>query len=149
MNTLNKYFKLIFIIALISLVIFSTLYIHFILIGKVYININDNNKEIVTEMLESNNISPKNQIKKLGKMQGLGEWHLYFEYIDYNEESIILNDGEARDLYKYIGKNGYLGGTYGLITQYALKICIIIILIYIFYVVCHSINKKTNNIIEK
>lgn len=155
----NKCFNIIFIILLICLFISIPFIIAYsFLSGKIYLSVSDKNRNQIITMLESENILNSsevminNDIVRIGKMQGLGDWYLYIKYDNGEEKSVILNDGELRDLYQYIDSNGSFGGTLGILTEIFINLSIISIIfipIYITFKICYFINRITEKEIQK
>ncbi len=156
----NKYFNILFIISLIFIftsIILVVAYSFFS--GRIYLTVNDKNRATILEMLkESEHISNSseviinNDVVRIGKRQGLGDWYLYIKYDNGKEETRILDDGEFRDLYEYIGSNGSYGGMLGILTEASIKISIISIIfipIYITFKICYVINRITEKQIQK
>lgn len=133
MEKSNKIFKCIFIIAVILIPICVVIMIYFSFMGRTYLNINKKNEQEIMELLENEKIQTSGKLKTIGKKQGLGDWILYLKYYDGNKDEEVLNDGEARELYTYIGENGYCGGIKGKIVNVLLQLSIGIILLYILY----------------
>ena len=110
MNRFNKSFKAIFVIAIILIPICTVLSFLYALKGQYYLNVNKQNEDYIVKMLEEDNdISKDKTIRKIGNMQGLGDWVLYLEYTDGSKEEDILDDGDLHELYMYIKQNGKLG----------------------------------------
>lgn len=103
-------------------------------------------------IVNSSEIIINNDIVRIGKMQGLGDWYLYIKYDNEEEKSVILSDGELRELYQYIDNKGSLGGTLGVLTEIFIKLSIISIIfipIYITFKICYYINMITEKQIQK
>lgn len=150
MEKFNNYFKNIFIIALILIPICIFMSFIYALKGRYYLNINNQNKAYIMKMLvEDEDISTDKEIKRIGNMQGLGEWILYVEYSDGSKAEDILRDGDLHDLYMYIKQNGKLGGTNAIIVHYIFILSVGVVTIYTLYKICICINKKTDKLIEK
>lgn len=156
----NKCLNIIFIISLICICI-SIIFIiaYSFLSGKIYLSVSDKNRNQIIKMLEesesivnSSEIIINNDIVRIGKMQGLGDWYLYIKYDNEEEKSVILSDGELRELYQYIDNKGSLGGTLGVLTEIFIKLSIISIIfipIYITFKICYYINMITEKQIQK
>lgn len=150
MNSLNKNFKIAFIIALILIPICIFLSFIYALKGQYYLNVNKQNEDYIVKMLEEDNdISKDKKIRKIGNMQGLGDWELYIEYTDGSKEEDTLDDGDLHELYMYIKQNGKLGGTKKTIVDYTFITSVGIVVLYGIYKIGMHINKKTDEIIEK
>ena len=150
MDRFNKNFKTIFIIAIILIPICIVLSFLYALKGQYYLNINKQNEDYIVKMLEEDNdISKDKKIRKIGNMQGLGDWVLYLEYTDGSKEEDILDDGDLHELYMYIKQNGKLGGTKATIVHYTFIASVGIVILYSIYKICMHINKKTDEIIDK
>lgn len=149
MNGLNKNFKIAFIIALILIPICIFLSFIYALKGQYYLKVNRKNEDYIVKMLEEDNdISKDKKIRKIGNMQGLGDWVLYLEYTDGSKEEDILNDGDLHELYMYIKQNGKLGGTKATIVHYTFMASVGIVILYFIYKICIHVNKKTDEIIK-
>ena len=150
MNSLNKNFKIAFIIALILIPICIFLSFIYALKGQYYLNVNKQNEDYIVKMLEEDNdISKDKKIRKIGNMQGLGDWELYIEYTDGSKEEDTLDDGDLHELYMYIKQNGKIGGTKKTIVDYTFITSVGIVVLYGIYKIGMHINKKTDEIIEK
>ncbi len=150
MDRFNKNFKTIFIIAIILIPICIVLSFLYALKGQYYLNINKQNEDYIVKMLEEDNdISKDKKIRKIGNMQGLGDWVLYLEYTDGSKEEDILDDGDLHELYMYIKQNGKLGETKATIVHYTFIASVGIVILYSIYKICMHINKKTDEIIDK
>lgn len=155
----NKYFNIFFIISLICIFISIILILAYSFFSrKIYLTVTDKNRTTIMNMLEKNDIvnsseiTINNDIVRIGKMQGLGDWYLYIKYNNGKEESIILDDRDSEDLYEYIGSNGSLGGTLGILTKISITIsifAIIFIPIYVTFKICYAINRITEKKIQK
>lgn len=152
---INKYFNIFFIISLISIFTSIVLVVaySFFSAGRVYVTVNDKNRESILKMLKKfeSEVIINNDIVRIGKMQGLGDWYLYIKYDNGEEKAILLDDGNFRDLYKYIGSNGSYGGILGILTETSIKISIISIFfmpIYITFKICYVINRTTERQIQ-
>lgn len=149
MNSLNKYFKIAFIIALILIPICIFLSFIYALKGQYYLNVNKQNEDYIVKMLEEDNdISKDKKIRKIGNMQGLGDWELYIEYTDGSKEEDTLDDGDLHELYMYIKQNGKLGGTKKTIVDYTFITSVGIVVLYGIYKIGMHINKKTDEQIK-
>ncbi len=152
----NKYFNIFFVISLICIFISSVLIVYSSLFGKMYLAVNNKNRDTIIKMLEeseeiskSSEIIINDDIVRIGKMQGLGDWYLYIKYNNGEEKNIILDDGELGELYEYIGSNG---STLGILTNFLKTtsiIAIIFIPIYITFKICYAINRTTERIIQQ
>ena len=150
MDRFNKNFKTIFIIAIILIPICIVLSFLYALKGQYYLNINKQNEDYIVKMLEEDNdISKDKKIRKIGNIQGLGDWVLYLEDTDGSKEEDILDDGDLHELYMYIKQNGKLGGTKATIVHYTFIASVGIVILYSIYKICMHINKKTDEIIDK
>ena len=149
MNSLNKNFKIAFIIALILIPICIFLSFIYALKGQYYLKVNSKNEDYIVKMLEEDNdISKDKKIRKIGNMQGLGDWELYIEYTDGSKEEDTLDDGDLHELYMYIKQNGKLGGTKAMIVKYTFIASVGIVILYFIYKICIHVNKKTDEIIK-
>lgn len=149
MNSLNKNFKIAFIIALILIPICILLSFIYALKGQYYLNVNKQNEDYIVKMLEEDNdISKDKKIRKIGNMQGLGDWELYIEYTDGSKEEDTLDDGDLHELYMYIKQNGKLGGTKKTIVDYTFITSVGIVVLYGIYKIGMHINKKTDEQIK-
>lgn len=159
MKKVNKYFNIFFILSLICIFISIILILAYLFFsGKIYLAITDKNRDTIMNMLEKNGIvnsseiTINNDIVRIGKRQGLGDWYLYIKYNNGEEKSIILDDRDSEDLYKYIGSNGRYGGTLGILTEISITISIIAIIfipIYVTFKICYAINRITEKEIQK
>ncbi len=104
-----KYYKVIFISALVVFVLCAILCIGFALKGEVFLNINENNREIILEKCEMNSIIIEEGISRIGCKQGLGDWYLFLGYENGVVHKQLLNDTVAIDLQTYIRENGQVG----------------------------------------
>ena len=153
----NKCFNVSFIISLICIFISIVLIIAYLFFsGKIYLAVNNKNRDTIIKMLEesenilkSSEVIINDNIVRIGEMQGLGDWYLYIKYDNGEEKTIILDDGELRELYKYISSNGSYGGTLGILTNFLITISIIFIPIYITFKICYAINRTTERKIQK
>lgn len=148
MKNFNKYFKYVFIVSILLIPICITILIYYAFTGKTYLNVNRKNEQEIIKLLENEEIKINGKLKKIGKMQGLGDWYLYLEYYNGSKDEELLDDSEAVELYSYISSNGYCGGNKGKIATYLLKSSFIIIPIYITYMICYKIKMKTDEAIE-
>lgn len=150
MKKTNRYFKILFIIAIILIPICFCIYFQYALIGKKYVKVNNQNENEILKMLEeSNSIQIKGKIKEIGNMQGLGDWYLYIRYEDGSQEEEIFDDGDSFELYQYIKHNGILAGTKGMIVKYTLYTSVGIVIVYLLYKISMHINKKTDEITKR
>lgn len=159
MQKVNKYFNIFFILLLICIFISIILILAYsIFSGKIYVAVTDKNRDTIMNMLEKNGIvnsseiTINNEIVRIGKRQGLGDWYLYIKYNNGEEKSIILDDWDSEDLYKYIGSNGRYGETLGILTEISITISIIAIIfipIYVTFKICYAINRITEKEIQK
>ena len=148
MKNFNKYFKYVFIVSIFLISFCITILIYYAFLGKIYLNVNKKNEQEIIKLLENEEIKINGKLKKIGKMQGLGDWYLYLEYYNGSKDEELLDDSEAVELYSYISSNGYCGGNKGKIATYLLKSSFIIIPIYITYMICYKIKMKTDEAIE-
>lgn len=107
-----------------------------------YVNINDNNKEYVYELLEDLNMSTDDNIKRIGYKQGLGDWYLYIDYEHISDSETIISDDE-QELYDYIKENKTRDrDDYFFIFVF---IMMILFIVYdVFYIIIRIIQKSTN-----
>lgn len=138
MEKLLKYFKYISMIASISFLVCLILYLGYGLKGEVFLKVDNDNKNLISEMCEIQNISLNGELTQIGCKQGLGDWYLYLEYKDGSSDESLLNDTVGADLRTYIRENGQVGGTRGLIVKSLMKISISIVGIY---TVCSVVNR--------
>ena len=149
MNSLNKNFKIAFVIALILIPICIFLSFIYALKGQYYLKVTSKNEDYIVKMLgENQDISTDKKINKIGNMQGLGDWELYIEYADGSKEEDTLDDGDLHELYMYIKQNGKLGGTKKTIVDYTFITSVGIVILYSIYKICKHVNKKTDEIIK-
>ena len=87
-------------------------------------------------------IKEENKLKRIGYMQGLGEWILYLDYKDGTKDEIVLKDHEAHDLYMYIKQNGSIAGTKGKVAKYTLILSISVIIIDKVLLIINKNRKK-------
>lgn len=147
---INKYLNVFFIIAILSILIsLAIIVVYSFLSRKLYVSVNDKNKNIIIEMLNNEGIINASNVTRIGEMQGLGDWYLYLEYDTGEEKSIILDDGDSRQLQKYIKNNGKPKETIVEIASRILILSLIYIPIYITYKICYTINKITEKSIQK
>lgn len=107
-----------------------------------YVNINDNNKEYVYDLLEDLNMSTDDNIKRIGYKQGLGDWYLYIDYEHISDSETIIGDDE-QELYDYIKENKVRDrDDYFFVFVF---IMMILFIVYdIFYIIIRIIQKSTN-----
>ena len=149
MNSLNKNFKIAFVIALILIPICIFLSFIYALKGQYYLKVTSKNEDYIVKMLgENQDISTDKKINKIGNMQGLGDWELYIEYADGSKEEDTLDDGDLHELYMHIKQNGKLGGTKKTIVDYTFITSVGIVILYSIYKICMHVNKKTDEIIK-
>lgn len=142
--------KKILIIALILIPICIFLNFIYALKGRYYLNVNSQNEAYIINMLRENeDIIINKKIKRIGNMQGLGDWELYIEYSDGSKVEDTLRDGDLHELYMYIKQNGKLGGIKATIVQYTFIVSVGVVILYTLYKICIYINKKTDKIIEE
>lgn len=140
MKKIEKYFSTIYILGVFLIPICIVLLIYYTFVGKSYYNINSKNEETILMLLSQvTEIKEENKLKRIGYMQGLGEWILYLDYKDGMKDEIVLKDHEAHDLYMYIKQNGTIAGTKGKIVIYTLILSILVIVVDKFLLI---INKK-------
>lgn len=140
MKKIEKYFSIIYILGVFLIPICIVLLIYYTFVGKSYYNINSKNEETILMLLSQvTEIKEENKLKRIGYMQGLGEWILYLDYKDGMKDEIVLKDHEAHDLYMYIKQNGTIAGTKGKIVIYTLILSILVIVVDKFLLI---INKK-------
>ena len=150
MEKFNKYSKKLFIIAIILIPICGVLTFLYYFRGRTYLKVNSKNEDTIIKMIEEDDtIKIKGKIKEIGNMQGLGEWLLFFKYVDGSEEEEIVDDGDLYDLYKYIKQNGSIEGTKGMIVKYTFYTSVGIVIIYGLYKICVYMNKMTDEQIKK
>ena len=108
-----------------------------------YLNITENNKEYVYELLEDLNMSTNDNIKRVGYKQGLGDWYLYIDYEHITDSETIIGDDEGQELYDYIKENNVSD-----IDDYFLVFVFIMMILFIvydiFYIIIRIIQKSTN-----
>ncbi|MBR2289224.1 MAG: hypothetical protein IJ867_01030 [Clostridia bacterium] len=151
----DNFFKIVCVICLLMIPVCIGLLIYYSFTSKVYLKINRHNYSEIIEMIRANeNIQVKGDITEIGYRQGLGDWILSIRY-DEDVETIILNDDDARDLKRYISKNGFIAGMKGRTVFYTLKASVIIVILFViykfFYLYCRLlryIGKKTDEIIK-
>ena len=149
MNSLNKNFKIAFVIALILIPICIFLSFIYALKGQYYLKVTSKNEDYIVKMLgENQDISTDKKINKIGNMQGLGDWELYIEYADGSKEEDTLDDGDLHELYMHIKQYGTLGGTKKTIVDYTFITSVGIVILYSIYKICMHVNKKTDEIIK-
>ena len=143
MKQFKDYFTIIHTFALLLIPIGIILLIYYSFLGKVYLKVTSQNENAILRMLnQGTEIKVESKIKKIGNMQGLGEWVLYLEYENGYKEEKILDDDELHDLYMYINQNGSIAGTKGKIIKYTLIISIFAIIIYRIYRICLLMRKQ-------
>lgn len=109
MKKFEEYFSIIYILGVFFIPICIVLLIYYTFVGKSYYNVNSKNEETILMLLgQVTEIKEENRLKRIGYMQGLGEWILYLDYKDGMKDEILLKDYEAHDLYMYIKQNGNL-----------------------------------------
>ena len=108
-----------------------------------YLNITENNKEYVYELLEDLNMSTNDNIKRVGYKQGLGDWYLYIDYEHITDSETIIGDDEGQELYDYIKENNVSD-----IDDYFLVFVFIMMILFIiydvFYIIVRIIQKSIN-----
>uniref|UniRef100_UPI00405679B3 hypothetical protein n=1 Tax=Agathobacter sp. TaxID=2021311 RepID=UPI00405679B3 len=92
MEKLLKYFKYISMIASISFLICLILYLGYGLKGEVFLKVDNDNENLLSEMCEIQNISLNGELTQIGCKQGLGDWYLYLKYKDGSSDESLLND---------------------------------------------------------
>ena len=138
MENFLKYFKSIFIIASSIFFICFILCLGYGLKGEVFLKVDNDNKNLIWEMCEIQDISLNGELSQIGYQQGLGDWYLYIYYDDGSSERRLLDAPIGAELRSYLRENGQVGGMKGLIAKYLIKISALIIGIYM---VCSFINK--------
>lgn len=139
MKQFKDYFTIIHTFALLLIPICIILLIYYSFPGKVYLKVTSKNENAILRMLnQGTEIKVESKIKKIGNMQGLGEWILYLEYENGYKEEKILDDDELHDLYMYINQNG----SKGKIIKYTLIIFIFDIIIYRIYLLMRNQKKE-------
>ena len=94
----NATFKIVSIIAAIMIPISIVCFVLSFLKPKAYLKVNKDNEEYILKLIseiEKNNIDVDNKIKRIGYMQGLGDWYLYIEYADGSDFETLLGDGNG------------------------------------------------------
>ncbi len=149
MSKINRILKKIMIIDVILIPICVVVLLFLSFRGRAYVTVNEKNEEYILHMLSSNGIELEENLKKIGYMQGLGDWYLFFEYTNGEKDQTLLDDSDGRELYTFLKEEGISDGY---ILAIILKYELLYLLIYVIYITCYSINKKTNekiNIKEK
>lgn len=141
MNKINKILKKLMIIDVILIPICVVVLLFLSFRGRAYVTVNEKNEEYILHMLSSNGIELEGSLKKIGYMQGLGDWYLFFEYTNGEKDQTLLDDGDGRELYAFLKEEGISDGY---ILAVILKYELLYLLIYVIYITCYSINKKIN-----
>ena len=126
-------------------ILFNNLYIRRFFNSNLYsiINVSSKNEETISMLLSQvTEIKEENKLKRIGYMQGLGEWILYLDYKDGTKDEIVLKDHEAHDLYMYIKQNGSIAGTKGKVAKYTLILSISVIIIDKVLLIINKNRKK-------
>ena len=124
MEKFLNYFKYISLVAGITLLICFVLSFLYGLRGDVYLKIDDKNRNLVSDMCETEDIPLNGKLIQIGCKQGLGDWYLYLYYDDDSSERRILEDTIGFELRMYIRENGQIEGTKGVIVN-SLVICVL------------------------
>lgn len=142
MEKLFKYFKYISIIASIIFFICLVVYLGYGIKGKVFLKVDNDNKNFISEMCETDGISLDSELSQIGYKQCLGDWELYLQYKDGNSDWHLLKDTIGADLRTYIRENGQLGGTGGIVANYLMKISASVVGICIVCILGYKFRKK-------
>lgn len=143
MKKFLKYFKYISLVAGISLSICFVLSFLYGLKGDVYLKIDDKNRNLVSDMCETEDIPLNGKLIQIGCKQGLGDWYLYLYYDDDSSEQRLLEDSIGFELRMYIRENGQVEGTKGEIVDSLIKVSAFVVGMYIVCVLyCRIIDKK-------
>ena len=143
MKKFEEYFSIIYILGFFLIPICIVLLIYYTFVGKSYYNVNSKNEETISMLLSQvTEIKEENKLKRIGYMQGLREWILYFDYKDGTNDEIVLKDHEAHDLYMYIKQNGSIAGTKGKVAKYTLILSISVIIIDKVLLIINKNRKK-------
>lgn len=145
MKKFLRVYKYISIIAGIAFLISIGLSFLYGLKGDVFLKVDNENRGIIIEMCELEDISLKGSLTQIGCKQGLGDWYLYLYYEDGSTERDILDDTVGAELRTYIRENGQVGGTKGMIAGTLVKVSASVVGTYIICILIYQIVKRNGN----
>lgn len=148
MKNFLRVYKCVSIVAGIILLISIVLSFLYGLKGDVFLKIDNENRDIIIELCELQDISLKGGLVQIGCKQGLGDWYLYLCYEDGGLESEIINDTIGAELRTYIRENGQVGGTKGMVVGTLIKLSAATIGVYMICILIYQIGRKNKMIID-
>ncbi len=109
--------------------------------NKIYVYVDDSNRETVEILAEEGGIEIDGTIVRIGRQQMLGDWNLFIKYEDGSGITRLLDDGCAVDLSQYIIENGTLGGHAGDVVRGSILVVFAALLLYVVYLSGSRIRK--------